>query len=391
MHLSGTELAGLFLIALPTALFVYAYAGYPGLLWLLSRRPRWVPVASDPSEWPDVTIVLPAYNEEKAIRATLDALLATDYPPERRQILVMSDASTDGTHDAVKAYSSRGVDLVVMPSRRGKTAAENESARHARGAIIVNTDATTRILPGSLKPLVRVFQDPSVGVASGRDRSAPAGTVEANRAESGYVGYEMWVRDLETRCGTIVGASGCFMGVRRELFDQLFPEALSRDFAAPLLARRAGYRSVSVPEAVALVPRARALRVEQRRKSRTMARGLETLWHLREVMNPFRYGRFAWMLWSHKAARWLTFLTAPFGVVGLVLLAPGNPLVQALLGVIGLGTALGIAGLAWPGPGQPPRLIASAGYLLGSTWAAIVAWGKALRGEHNPIWEPTRR
>jgi len=379
------------LVAVPSVLFGYAYLGYPAILWLLTRRASWSPPASEPPEWPPITIVLPVYNEERVIRQTIESLLAVDYPAERKQVLVFSDASTDGTHAIVREYATRGVELVALPERRGKTAAENQSARHARGDVIINTDATTRILPHAIKPLVSVFQDPTVGVASGRDLSSAAGAVEDTMAESGYVGYEMWVRDLETRFGSIVGASGCFMAVRRTLFDQLFPEALSRDFASPLLARAAGYRAVSVPAATALVPRARALGVEYRRKTRTMARGLETLWYLRQLLNPLRYGGFAWMLWSHKAARWFGFLMAPLGLVGLVLLAPASIIARALLSIAGAGLACGLAAFVWPPDRKIPKVIAAAGYLLGGAAAAIAAWGRALRGERNPIWEPTRR
>ena len=91
-----------------------------------------------------------------------------------------------------------------------------------RGEIVVNTDATIRIPPGSLKPLIRVFQDPTIGVASGRDVSVAVADQEDNAAESGYVGYEMGLRDLETRVGTIVGASGCFYAIRRKLVQPLF-------------------------------------------------------------------------------------------------------------------------------------------------------------------------
>lgn len=382
---------GLALVALPVGLFVYAYIVYPAILWVLTRSNPWRAPAGTSEEWPPITIVLPVYNEEKVIRATLESLLAIDYPADRRQILVLSDASTDATDSIVQEYSAEGVRLVALPERRGKTAAENESARYATGTIVINTDATTRILPGSVKPLVNVFRDETVGVASGRDVSAGAGAVEANRAESGYVGYEMWVRDLETRAGCIVGASGCFMAIRRTLFDQLFPEALSRDFASPLLARRAGFRAVSVPAALALVPRARSLRVEFHRKTRTMARGIETLWYLRRLMGVSKYGRFAWMLWSHKAARWHTFLTAPLGLAGLIMLAPGSLPARYLLGLSGLALGLGALAFAWPESRPIPRPLASIGYLVGAGVAAIVAWGKALRGERNPIWEPTRR
>lgn len=382
---------GLLLIAIPGGLFLYAYLLYPAILWFVSRRNPWLAPTGAPAEWPPITIVLPVYNEERVIRTTIESLLVIDYPPDRRQILVLSDASTDGTHAIVREYADRGVELVVMPERRGKTAAENESARHATGAVVINTDATTRIFPDAVKPLVNVFRDETVGVASGRDVSAAVDTSEANRAESGYVGYEMWVRDLETRAGSIVGASGCFMAIRRTLFDQLFPEALSRDFASPLLARRGGFRAVSVPAARAMVPRARSLRVEFRRKTRTMARGIETLWYLREMMELRKYGRFAWMLWSHKAARWHAFLTAPLGLVGLVLVARTSIPAQYLLGLAAVGLALGGLAFAWPESRPIPRLLASLGYLVGAGAAAILAWIKALRGERNPIWEPTRR
>jgi cellulose synthase/poly-beta-1,6-N-acetylglucosamine synthase-like glycosyltransferase len=341
--------------------------------------------------WPSITIVLPVYNEERVIADAIESMLAIDYPADQRQVLILSDASSDRTHEIVRGYANRGVELVALPERKGKTAAENESARYARGSIIINTDATTRIYPDAVKPLVSVFRDATVGVASGRDVSAAAGAGEESTAESGYVGYEMWVRDLETRNGSIVGASGCFMAIRRNLFDQLFPEALSRDFASPLLARAAGFRAVSVPAARARVPRARSLQVEYRRKTRTMARGLETLWYLRRLLNPVRYGRFAWMLWSHKAARWFGFLAAPLGIAGLALLASQSVLARALLALTMGGVACGVAAYLWPRDRTIPRVIASAGYLLGATAAAIMAWGKALRGERNPIWEPTRR
>lgn len=384
-------LLGLALVMVPVGLFTYAYLVYPAILWAMTRSHSWRPPTGTPEDWPAITLVLPVYNEEKVIRDTLESLLAIDYPADRRQILVLSDASTDATHSIVEEYSGRGVRLVALPERRGKTAAENESARYATGTIVINTDATTRILPGSVKPLVDVFRDQSVGVASGRDVSAGIDGIEATRAESGYVGYEMWVRDLETQAGSIVGASGCFMAIRRTLFDQIFPEALSRDFASPLLARRAGFRAVSVPAAVALVPRARSLQVEFRRKTRTMARGIETLWYLRKLMDFRKHGRFAWMLWSHKAARWYAFLAAPLGLAGLMVLAPGSRLALYLLALSGLMLGLGALAFAWPDSRPIPRPVASIGYLVGATAAAIMAWGKALRGERNPIWEPTRR
>lgn len=383
------------LIAIPVALFAYAYLGYPAILWawaaLRPRARRQHGAPAEPAAWPAVSILLPAYNEERCIGATLENLLRLDYPADRRRILVVSDASTDRTDEIVRGFADRGVELLRLAKRSGKTAAENAAAPLLTGEIVVNTDASIRILPGSLKPLIRAFDDPTVGVASGRDLSVGRVDAEATRGESGYVGYEMWLRSLETRVGSIVGASGCLYAIRRGLIDHAFPGPLSRDFAAALRAREAGYRAVSVDQALCLVPRTGSLRAEFRRKVRTMARGLETLWFLRRMLDPFRYGRFAWMLASHKLCRWLVHLTLPLALVGLALLAPGSRLASVLLLLIAVVSALGVFALAWPDDRPLPRVLALPGFVVGVNVAGLAAWMKALRQERSPIWEPTRR
>ncbi|MGH7703606.1 MAG: hypothetical protein ACREMO_10955, partial [Gemmatimonadales bacterium] len=209
--------------------------------------------------------------------------------------------------------------------------------------------------------------------------------------ESGYVGYEMWVRALETRVGSIVGASGCFYAIRKSLQDTLFPEALSRDFACALIAWEHGFRAVSVNEAVCFVPRTRSLRAEYGRKVRTMARGLDTLWYKRNLMNPARYGLWAWMLISHKLVRWVAVFTLPLGVAGLVILAFSSaPAGVALAGIM-VGAGCGLVGLRWPEGRRVPAPLATAGFLLLAAAASLAAWVKALRRERNPIWEPTKR
>jgi cellulose synthase/poly-beta-1,6-N-acetylglucosamine synthase-like glycosyltransferase len=379
------------LIAAPLLCFGYAYVVYPAILALRSARRPPIPVWPDPPEWPAISITVPAYNEERSIAATLDALLAVDYPPDRRQIVVVSDASTDRTDEIVTAYANRGVELLRMPERRGKSAAESAVAAVCRGEILVNTDASIRIRSDSLKALVRVFQDPTIGVASGRDLSVGKETAEGNRAESGYVGYEMWVRGMETRLGSIVGASGCFYGIRKHLHDTRFPEALSRDFACALIAHEHGYRAVSVDAAVAMVPRTASLAAEFRRKIRTMARGIHTLWYKRHLLNPFRHGWFAVMLFSHKLCRWLVYLLLPAAVVGLVLLSTRSRAAAAVLALGLAAGALGTVGLRWPSGRRVPPLFALPGFILASNVAGMLAWLKVLRGEQSAMWEPTRR
>jgi cellulose synthase/poly-beta-1,6-N-acetylglucosamine synthase-like glycosyltransferase len=381
---------GLTLIGLPLVLLLYTYVGYPALLRLGGRRNA-VPVAADPGEWPLASVSLPAYNEEAVIRQTLEAWLAVDYPTDALQIVVISDASTDGTDEIVEEFEGRGVELVRLKQRRGKTAAENAAAPSLRGEIIINTDAAVRVRPNALKPLVRAFLDPTVGVASGRDVSVGTDSTVDNAGEAGYVGYEMWVRHLETRNGGIIGASGCFYAIRSELHRKPIPEHLSRDFASALTARENGFRAVSVDEAVCLVPRTGSLRAEFRRKARTMARGLETLWYKRHLMNPLRYGRFAFMLMSHKMCRWLVPVTLPLAVGGLALLASEYLAARVLLLAALAGTALGILGLLWPDGKRRPPVLALMAYGVGANLAALLGWLRAVRRRKDAVWEPTRR
>ena len=386
-----SDSVGLSLIAVPVALFAYALAGYPVVLWILSRmapRPR---IWGDPADWPRVAILVPAYNEEASIGGTLESLLALDYPLDRREVVVMSDASSDRTDEIVRSFESRGVRLVRMPVRKGKSAAENRTLPLVTCDIVVNTDATIRIPSGSLRPLIKVFQDPTVGAASGRDVSVGDLNAEANASEAGYVGYEMGIRALETRLGGIIGASGCFYAIRRDLVDTTFPEELSRDFASPLRARQLGYRTVSVDEALCIVPRARSLQAEYKRKIRTMLRGLNTLWFLRSLLNPLRFGRFAWMLASHKLARWLGFLALPLAPIGLGTLAPTHAWATVLVALGAAGVAAGLLALNRKDSETLPGIVKRAGFAVASALAGFIAWMKFFAGTNAATWEPTRR
>jgi cellulose synthase/poly-beta-1,6-N-acetylglucosamine synthase-like glycosyltransferase len=381
------------LLAVPA----YAYLGYPAILKALTaRRRRPVPTRSEPAEWewPTITITVPAFNEEAQIRGLIESLLALDYPADRRQILIVSDASTDRTDEIVREYADRGVELLSIPVRGGKGKAELAALPHLRGEITVNTDASIRIRPDALKPLIAAFRDPSVGLASGRDISVGAGDRGGTVAESGYVGYEMWIRRLETELDGIVGASGCFFAIRTDLHRTVLPVELSRDFAAALVTRERGLRSVSVDEAVCLVPRSTSLHREYRRKVRTIARGLQTLHFKRHMMDPGRHGTFAWMLVSHKLARWLvpwSALAAGGVVSAAVASGRATPLER---GIFYLGaTGAGVSALGWwlAGRRQLPRAVSVPTFVAAANVATLHAWVVAASGDRNPVWEPTRR
>lgn len=375
----------------------YTYAGYPLVLSMLARRRAAYALPDSPAEWPMISICVPAHNEAASIGATLERLIAIDYPASRREIVVFSDASTDGTDDIVLKFAPYGVVLHRFPVRIGKTEGENAVAQSLRGDIIINTDASVVVDANAIKPLVRAFTDPDVGIASGRDisvaRPAQAGA-GATRDESSYVGYEMRVRNLETRVAGLVGASGCLYAARGSIQRTRLPGGLARDFASALIARERGLRSVSVDDAICYVPRSTSLHKEYHRKTRTITRGLATLMHFRHLLNPLRHGRFAFQLWSHKLARWLAPLWAIAGALAIFALAPSVPVMRIAAAGILAGALFALWGILWPdrpATGRIARLSVAAAFFVVANVAVVIAWLRLARGANPPMWEPTKR
>lgn len=394
---------GVLLVLGGGALVAYTVLGYPALLRLAPRRGfRWTPPRGELEPLPSISITVPVYNEAHQIEELLDSLVALGYPAHRRQILIVSDGSDDGTDEIVEGWADRGVKLLRVEEREGKGAAENAAREHLTGDIVVNTDASIRIRPDALLPLVRPFADLSVGVVSGRDVSVGATEGDENAGEAGYVGYEMRIRELETRAGGIVGASGCLYAIRRNLHQTEVPPELSRDFASALIARDHGYRAVSAADAVCYVPRTPALDREYRRKVRTVARGMGTLWAWRHLMNPREYGDFAWKLLSHKVGRWLLPVALVALVVGVLVAGFGAP--PGLFGRLVAAGASGVAaaaavvlllgGVGWSRAVRGravPRLLSVPTFFLMSNLAVVHAFVRVITRGSERRWEPTRR
>ena len=354
---------------------VYAFAVYPLLLRLGTRRGPGVTPSAD---LPRVSVLLSVYNEERVIQAKIQNFLALDYPADRRELLVVSDASDDGTDDLARGWSGTGVRLLRQQTRGGKTRALNRAAAEATGEILVFTDANSMFRPDCLRALIEPLADPGVGLVSGRSLYVDA----AGRETLGgvYRRYEEWIKDGESRLFSIVGADGAVYALRRALFTELRPEYIN-DLLHPMQVVLRGLRAVSAPDAVVIETGEDDAGAESRRQTRIMAQSwLVCLRHLGVLVRAGKVG-FVWQLVSHKLLRWLTLpLMVGLGAAALVR--------GGALSVLILAAEAGLAGLAWRGArgGKGPARAAWMFVVL--HWAALAGLYRLGRGETYVTWNP---
>jgi poly-beta-1,6-N-acetyl-D-glucosamine synthase len=348
---------------LSAALIAYVYAGYPLLLaaWAQIARTRAPRAALGADPCPGLSIVIAARNEAARLPARIRNLLALDYPAGRRQIIVVSDGSTDGTQEALALFAPE-VEVVSAPAL-GKAAALNVGVARACFDILVFADARQSFAEDALRALTAPFVDPEVGGVTGelilgcepagrrgsRDRREQAGSLPsvAERRSAGerrghfrstvadavglYWRYEKSIRQLESSVGSTVGATGAIYALRRELWKPLPDGTLLDDVLAPMRAVLAGKRIVFEPAARAFDVTPADSSTEFGRKIRTLAGNFQILWLEPRMLAPFVNP--VWLQYvSHKIGR----LVVPYGFLGLITasiaLAGTHPFYTAALG-----------------------------------------------------------
>jgi cellulose synthase/poly-beta-1,6-N-acetylglucosamine synthase-like glycosyltransferase len=241
------------------AALVWTHVAYPAFAVVLARLvPRRVHAAD--SE-PTVTVIIAAHNEESVIARRIENLLELDYPRDRLQIVVTSDASTDRTEEI--ALEHPGVTVVANP-RGGKVAAQDRAVRQTDSEIVAFSDANASWSPDALRRLVSVFADPEVAYVCGQLRILAA---DGSNREGLYWRYEMVVRGAESRLGSVTGGNGSIYAVRRSDYVEVDPR-FGHDLSLPYLMVQRGRRAVYEPAAQAWEKPTPTNETEYRRKVR---------------------------------------------------------------------------------------------------------------------------
>jgi cellulose synthase/poly-beta-1,6-N-acetylglucosamine synthase-like glycosyltransferase len=349
------------------AALVWTHVGYPAAAALVARiRRRPVRGADDT---PSVTVIVAAWNEEDVIERRLENLLALDYPKDRLEIVVTSDASTDRTHELVQAVP--GVRLIVC-ERGGKVAAQDRAVRETESDIVAFSDANATWAPDTLRKLVRAFADPDVAYVCGRLVLTAA---DGSNREGVYWRYETWLRAQESALGSVTGGNGSVYAVRRSDYVEVDPR-FGHDLSLPYLMVQHGRRAVYDPEALAFEKPTPEIETEYRRKVRMF----EHCWLivLRGRMLRRQPAGYLVELLSHRHLRYGS------GLLHLVLLGTNVALVATRSGWVydvALGLQLAFFALAAARRGLPR-------YYSLVTWATVVSLWNYLRRGVPATWDP---
>jgi len=362
----------------------YAYAGYPAVVLALARL-RANPTRRGPVT-PAMTVVIAVHNEEAHIAAKIENCLALAYPPDRLDLVVVSDGSVDRTATIVSDYAARfpgRVALVSVPRRRGKAAALGAGVARASGEIVLLADARQQLDPGVANALASNFADAAVGAVSGELILRSAGGDGQGESLGLYWRYEKAIRLAESRWGSSMGYTGAVSAIRRDLFDPLPDDTLVDDLVVPLRLIAKGYRVVFEPRAIAYDTTSVVPGREFARKVRTLAGVLQTCFSARALVGRLPM-RVWWQLLSHKLLR----LVVPYLLV-IIFLATAllhGPVYRVALAVQIALYALGFAGLVVPGGIARSRLFAVPSTFLLLNGAAVVAAFRYAVGNRLDLW-----
>ena len=367
------------------ALF-YVYVGYPLLLSLIApfKKRR----SLEPGFTPSISVLIAACNEEASIRQKLEQTLKLEYPSDKIEVLVLSDGSQDHTDEIVRQFPDPRVRLVRIDERRGKTNAQNEGVKLARGEVLIFSDATTIYHSQALTYLAGNYQDPTVGAVSGRYQYFdPKQASPTGMGTIAFWSYENRIKTLQSRIDTLTGCCGCIYSVRKSAYTALAPDVIS-DLVQPLRVIQKGYRVVFEDRALAYEETTESTSEEFAMRVRVITRGMRGLLSISELLKPWTHPWISFQLFSHKILRWMVplflvlLLAANFALINQPYFR-GLLILQLCFYALALLQVLVPLHRRWKPLGLPL-------YFCTLNAAAVLGAIDLLRGRKHVVWQPVR-
>lgn len=376
------------------AVLFYSYLGYGGLLWIFTRNRKAYQSGDHEAEWPAISIVIAAYNEAAILEQKLSNTLSIDYPAHRLKIVLVTDGSTDDSTTLAQRYPS--IQLIHQPLRQGKYAAICHAMQQVNTPLVVFTDANTLLNPECLKRIVAHYQDPTVGGVAGEKKiRLDAHNSAVGQAEGLYWHYESFMKKMDARFYTAVGAAGELFSIRTSLFTPDKEAWILDDFMIAMQVCLKGYKMAYEPGAFATEAPSVSLAEEQKRKVRIAAGAYQAAAHLGKALDLFRFPRLTFQYFSRRILRWFVCPPALLLLLisngALVYLSPENVFYKWMLALQGIYYLLSLAGWFLLRTGKKAGILSIPYYFLFMNFCLIRGFLLYKQGKQSVLWEKAER
>ncbi len=284
----------------------YTYLGYALLLCLLVQFKNFFKSKSTeelPKNFePEVCLFVAALNEKDYLKQKLENSFSLNYPSDKLQFIWVTDGSDDGSQELLQAHQQ--LEVYHAAERKGKMHAINRGMKFVRAPIVIFSDANAMLGKDAIREITRPFADDKVGVVAGEKRIEAGYQDAASLGEGLYWKFESWIKTLDNKLYSNVGAVGELFAIRTEFFDELEPDTLLDDFMISMRIAQKGKKIVYVPTAYAQEAASENVAEELKRKIRIAAGGLQSIFRLWGLLNPLKFGLLSWQFFSHKILRW---------------------------------------------------------------------------------------
>ncbi len=371
----------------------YTFFGYGIIIWIAVKikerfsRPETYPMKE---EFPDVTLLIAAYNEEDIIAQKMENCRALKYPQDKLHLVWVTDGSTDSTPKLLSGYPENTV--LHQPGRSGKTEALNRAMKYVSTPYVIMTDANTALNEDAIYLIIRKFDNPHVGCVAGEKKVISSGE-NAAATEGLYWKYESFLKDLDDRLNSAMGAAGELIAIRRELWTDIPKGTLGDDMFVSMGVIRKGYKIAYCKQAYAAEKPSADIREEKKRKVRLAGCAMQNVMTLKDLMNPFKYGLTAFQFVSHRVLRWVLTPSCLILLLlsNLAMVLMGAPLFyQIVLGLQVLFYLAALAGMILDRK-EKAGILRVPYYFLFTNFTTFAGVGYLLRNKGNAAWEKARR
>lgn len=260
---------------------------------------------------PTVTLMIVAHNEEKVIKKKLENATMLDYPREKLEILISSDNSDDNTNSIVEMFIKENyeydIKLYKVKTRKGKTNAQNEAAKIAKGEVLVMTDANSMLKLDAIREIVASFSSKEIAYVTGNLYYCNSSDNETSKSESTYWNLDLKIRDIESRFQTVTAGNGALYACRTKEYVDFNP-IKCHDSSMPLYYALEGRRAIFNHDAIAYEKAGENNKDEFKRKVRMNRIILSAILPSLKILNIFKYKWFTYFYLGHRTCRYLLWI-----------------------------------------------------------------------------------